>query len=113
MRSEAPASEQASAENQEVSSSRKCSGCQKDTKNHFGPHGKKCCVVHLVDSLRLRVELLEKLVESEKRHGKEMKDQSALHQKRNRRSSGPCGVSPRGLCGQKKQEQPRLPCGGR
>ena len=83
MRSEAPASEQESAENQEVSSSRKCSGCQKETKNHFGPYGKKCCVVYLVDSLRLRVELLEeKLVESEKRHGKEMKEQSALHQKR-------------------------------
>ena len=82
MRSEAPASEQASAENQEVSSSRNCSGCQKDTKNHFGPYGKKCCVVHLVDSLRLRVELLDEKLESEKRHGKEMKEQSALHQKR-------------------------------
>ena len=83
MRSEAPASEQASAENQEVSSSRKCSGCQKETKNHFGPFGKKCCVVYLVELLRLRVELLEeKLVENEKRHGKAMKEQSALHQKR-------------------------------
>lgn len=69
----APASDQSS------NSSKSCTACKKPTKDHFGPYGKDRCVVGLLDSLRSRVDKLERLITSnEERHARELAEQEAI-----------------------------------
>ena len=56
-----------------ASSSPKCRGCSRPVQDHVGPHGKDRCVWSLVDSLRLRLEQLEKTVTlNQERHAEEI-----------------------------------------
>ncbi len=73
MADSAEASSVGPAEGSSTGSGKQCTSCKKPVKDHVGPHGKDRCVWGVVETLRLRVVDLEKLVAAnQNRHTEEI-----------------------------------------
>ena len=61
----------------------RCKGCNGPVKDHIGPHGLGKCMVGVINSVKERVELLEKaLQEMECHHREEIQRICGVHDKR-------------------------------
>ena len=76
----AEASSVAPVEGSSNSSGKHCSSCRKPVKDHVGPHGKDRCGWSVVETLRLRVVELEKLVAvNQERHAEDISSLEARY----------------------------------